>query len=68
MSHNQKLFSIKITLFISLVISTIFTAQAQVKTPDKIAERFFMPAIQMGYINHNSESTSSGLIIQTSLD
>ena len=68
MSYNQKLFSVKILLFISLIISTIFTAQAQVKTPDKIAERFFMPAIQMGYINHNSESISSGLIIQTSLD
>lgn len=68
MRHNQKLFGVRIPIFISLIISTIFTAQAQVKTPDKIAERFFMPAIQMGYINHNSESISSGLIIQTSLD
>jgi hypothetical protein len=31
-------------------------------------ERFFMPALQMGYINHNSNNISAGLIIQTSLD
>lgn len=64
----------KIRIFCSMVLvttlvgSSIFTANAQVKTPEKIAERFFMPALQMGFINHNSESISSGLIIQTSLD
>lgn len=41
---------------------------AQVKTPDKIAERFFMPALQLGFINHNAESITSGLMIQTALD
>jgi hypothetical protein len=68
MRHKRKIFSIKISLFISLISSTYFTAHGQIKTPNKIAERFFMPALQMGYINHNSESISSGLIIQTSLD
>jgi hypothetical protein len=41
---------------------------AQVKTPDSVAERLFMPALQMGYINHNSKDISAGLIIQTSLE
>lgn len=52
-------------IFISI---SFFTANAQVKTPDNIAERFFMPALQIGYINHNSDMISSGLMIQTSLD
>jgi hypothetical protein len=55
-------------LSILLVSSSLFMANAQVKAPDKIAERFFMPALQMGYINHNSENISSGLMIQTSLE
>jgi hypothetical protein len=55
-----------IRVVLLILIST--AANAQVKTPDKIADRFFMPALQMGYINHNSENITSGLIIQTSLD
>ncbi len=60
--------------FHSLVLTIViafgchFEANGQVKTPDKIAEKFFMPALQMGYINHNSERITSGLIIQTSLE
>lgn len=68
MIYNQNLTHKKEVLFISLIFSIFSTVQAQMKTPDKIAERFFMPAIQMGYINHNSENISSGLIIQTSLE
>lgn len=69
MRQNHKTDKIfRIVLFTTLFNSSLFTAHAQVKTPDKIAERFFMPGLQMGYINHNSESISSGLIIQTSLD
>lgn len=59
---------IKIVLAVLLIGSSFFTANAQVKTPDKITERFFMPALQMGYINHNSKNISAGLIIQTSLE
>lgn len=44
------------------------TAQVQQKTPDPIAERFFMPSLQMGYINHNAAQVSAGLLIQTSLE
>ncbi len=69
MKLNQKTNNLlRVVVFIILISSSLFTANAQVKTPDIIAERFFMPALQMGYINHNSENISSGLIIQTSLD
>lgn len=57
-----------VVLSVIIIIGSLFSANAQVDTPDKIAERFFMPALQMGYINHNSEIISSGLIIQTSLE
>lgn len=60
--------TLRIIVFTTLISSSLFTANGQVKAPEKIAERFFMPALQMGYINHNSENISSGLIIQTSLD
>jgi hypothetical protein len=57
------------TRFIFLIGASPLTANAQEKAPDKIAERFFMPAIQMGSINHTSENiSSSGLKLQTSLD
>lgn len=55
--------SIIMTKFkISYILLTIFSfacvfskVNAQEKTPESIAYRFFMPALQMGYINHNSE-------------
>ena len=59
---------LSVVVYLILICSSIFTAKAQVKSPDKIAERFFTPALQMGYINHNSENASSGLIIQTSIE
>ena len=69
MKHTQKNTRLlRNTLFVFLVTGCFLTINAQVKASDKIAERFFMPALQMGYINHNSENISSGLIIQTSLD
>lgn len=55
-------------LVVILIHGPFFKLNAQVKTPDKIAERFFLPAIQMGYINHNSENITSGLVIQTSVE
>jgi hypothetical protein len=69
MTINRKRNSlVNVGILIILISSSLFSANAQVKTPDIIAESFFMPALQMGYINHNSENISSGLIIQTSLD
>lgn len=59
---------LKHIILVWIFTNSPFHLRAQEKTPDKIAERFFMPALQMGYINHNSEKISSGLIIQTSLD
>lgn len=66
-SEGGKLF-LRIRLLI--VFATILTVRtsAQAPPPDKIAERFFIPALQIGYINHNSESISAGLIVQTSLE
>lgn len=57
-------------LFVLIVlVSTIYNPLfAQEKTPESIAERFFMPAIQIGFINHNSDNLTSGMIIQTSLE
>lgn len=69
MTINKKTNSVlKSLLSIIFSIVSLFSANGQNKTPDKIAERFFMPALQMGYINHNSDNITSGLIIQTSLD
>jgi hypothetical protein len=68
MKPSQKTNSIMRIALLIIAGASFFAANAQVKTPDKIAERFFMPALQMGYINHNAENMTSGLIIQTSLD
>jgi len=57
-----------ITLLSLLFSCSVFIANAQVKPSSEIAQRFFVPAIQMGYINHNSDKISSGIMIQTSLD
>lgn len=59
---------LKFILFFVIFSNSILYLKAQNKTPDNIAERFFMPALQMGYINHNAENISEGLIIQTSLE
>ena len=54
------------TIFLSLFLSTEISAQTNDST--EVSTRFFMPALQMGYINHNSNIISEGLIIQTSLE
>lgn len=64
-------FSINIARVVLLIIvfsNSLHPAIAQEKTPDNIAERLFMPALQMGIIDHNSDNISSGMMIQTSLD
>ncbi len=69
MMQNQDTNNIlRIVLFTILLSCSFFTANAQEETPDKIAERFFMPVLQMGNINHNSKNISPGLLSQTSLD
>lgn len=66
MNKNQHKNSLeKNILSMMCLVASFLTVNAQNKTPDKIAERFFMPAFQMGYINHNPNNISSGLIIQT---
>ena len=43
-------------------------AIAIAKDSTRIGDRLFMPALQMGYINHNVDNISEGLIIQTSIE
>lgn len=65
---NNRTAEVRIALCILMVGMAVCRVEAQVKSPDNFAERFFIPSIQMGYINHNSGSISAGLIIQTSLE
>ncbi|MFM6983908.1 MAG: hypothetical protein ACKOXF_07235 [Chitinophagaceae bacterium] len=65
---NHKSILSNITLFTLLIFSSHFDAEAQVKPSSEIAQRFFVPAIQMGYINHNSDNMSDGIMIQTSME
>ena len=60
----------KISTFNLLTILFCYStdAVAQVKPSSEIAQRFFVPAVQMGYINHNSDNISGGIMIQTSLE
>ncbi len=59
----------KITYIILPAILLCYSvANAQVKPSSEIAQRFFVPAVQMGYINHNSDNISGGIMIQTSLE
>lgn len=58
----------QITLLFILIVCSVFVTEAQVKPSSELAQRFFVPAIQMGYINHNSDNISSGILIQTSLE
>jgi len=43
-------------------------AQVESEEEENIAHRFFMPAIQMGYMHHQANALSGGLFIQTSLE
>ncbi len=54
------------TLIISVSLSLELSAQTNEST--EVSTRFFMPALQIGYINHNSDIISEGLVIQTSLE
>lgn len=55
-----------ILILLGIVFSTEIFAQDSISAEN--STRFFMPSLQMGYINHNSEVISEGLIIQTSLE
>ena len=72
MERNMKLKKIRkllsIILFLVIFSNPLLHLHAQEKTPDNITQKFFMPALQMGYINHNSDNISAGLLIQTSLE
>lgn len=63
-----KSFKTNITLLSLLFSCSVFVANAQVKPSSEIAQRFFVPAVQMGYINHNSDNISDGIMIQTSVE
>jgi hypothetical protein len=68
---KQKMLSNKIsiqifTVFLCVSLWTKLSAQTNDST--ETSTRFFMPAIQMGYIHHNSDIVSEGLVIQTSLE
>ena len=53
-------------LITSVSLSLELSAQTNESTED--SARFFMPALQIGYINHNSELISECLVIQSSLE
>ena len=60
-------------ILICLVLKCIYCfclteSVAITKDSTKITNRLFMPALQMGYINHNLKNISEGLIIQTSIE
>lgn len=54
------------TLLLSVTMWQELSAQTDDST--EVSARFFMPALQIGYINHNSDIISEGLVIQTSLE
>lgn len=62
---NRNLLKI-FTLFLSVTMWQELSAQTNDST--EISTRFFMPALQIGYINQNSDIISEGLVIQTSLE
>ncbi len=65
---NLKSILPKITLLSLLYCCSVVVANAQVQATSDLAQRFFVPAIQMGYINHNSSNISDGIMIQTSME
>ena len=65
---NFKTIIPNITLLTLLFCCSVYMANAQVQATSDIAQRFFVPAIQMGYINHNSDNISGGILIQTSME
>lgn len=54
----------------TLIVSVSLSLKVSAQTNESIesSTRFFMPALQIGYINHNSDIISDGLVIQTSLE
>lgn len=63
--RGLKLLSKGIMLILLLQVSQL---NAQEDSSDDIGERFFMPSFQMGYINHNANNVSGGVIAQTSVE
>lgn len=63
---SNRVFLKVLTLWLSVMICQEVAAQSNDSADSSI--RFFMPALQMGYINHNSNTISEGLVIQTSLE
>lgn len=65
MSSNKiiaPIFIVCLSVGLSLELS------AQTNDSTEVPVRFFMPALQLGYINHNADAISEGLVIQTSLE
>ena len=53
----KQVFIVCLSIFLSLELS------AQTNDSAEVPIRFFMPALQIGYINHNSDAISEGLVI-----
>ena len=56
------------TLIICICLCAISSAQTDFKNPSSIGERIFLPALEVGYINHLSKNLSGGLIVKTSIE
>ncbi len=56
------------TLSFLLFLSISFSLLAQDEQLDEDLQRTFMPAIQMGYVQHATSELSGGLMIQTSVE
>lgn len=63
---SNRVFLKVFALFLSVTMWQELSAQTNDSA--ETSTRFFMPALQIGYINHNSDIISEGLVIQTSLE
>lgn len=57
----------RFTILICLLTS-VHLAFGQNKQEEKVSNRFFMPSLQVGYLNNHSDQLGGGVFIQTSLE
>ncbi len=60
--------SFYIMIWVALFQFVFSPLHSQEPSQNHIGKRLFMPAIQVGYIHHNSDNITGGLVIQTSLE
>ena len=68
MSYILNCFFKQIILTVGILTILLNCCNAQEQPRQNFLKRLFTPSLQMGYMHHNSDKISGGLLVQTSLE